>query len=246
MTGQDAVNAASAFDEALGVTGVLLSKLDGDARGGAALSIRAVTGKPIKFAGVGEKLDQIEPFYPDRMASRILGMGDVLSFIEKAEQAIDQKKAEELASRMMENKFTLNDYLDQLEAIQGMGSLSEIASMMPGIDAKALEDADPDDSAVRRTKAIIQSMTMKERENPDILNASRKRRIAAGAGVAVVDVNRVVKQYDAMQQMMKQMNGATRRQMRKQQKKNKKKGGNSQAMPAGNPGFLGGLGKLFK
>ena len=147
---------------------------------------------------------------------------------------------------MMENKFTLNDYLDQLEAIQGMGSLSEIASMMPGIDAKALEDADPDDSAVRRTKAIIQSMTMKERENPDILNASRKRRIAAGAGVAVVDVNRVVKQYDAMQQMMKQMNGATRRQMRKQQKKNKKKGGNSQAMPAGNPGFLGGLGKLFK
>ena len=246
MTGQDAVNAASAFDEALGVTGVLLSKLDGDARGGAALSIRAVTGKPIKFAGVGEKLDQIEPFYPDRMASRILGMGDVLSFIEKAEQAIDQKKAEELASRMMENKFTLNDYLDQLEAIQGMGSLSEIASMMPGIDAKALEDADPDDSAVRRTKAIIQSMTMKERENPDILNASRKRRIAAGAGVAVVDVNRVVKQYDAMQQMMKQMNGASRRQMRKQQKKNKKKGGNSQAMPAGNPGFLGGLGKLFK
>ena len=246
MTGQDAVNAASAFDEALGVTGVLLSKLDGDARGGAALSIRAVTGKPIKFAGVGEKLDQIEPFSPDRMASRILGMGDVLSFIEKAEQAIDQKKAEELASRMMENKFTLNDYLDQLEAIQGMGSLSEIASMMPGIDAKALEDADPDDSAVRRTKAIIQSMTMKERENPDILNASRKRRIAAGAGVAVVDVNRVVKQYDAMQQMMKQMNGATRRQMRKQQKKNKKKGGNSQAMPAGNPGFLGGLGKLFK
>ena len=246
MTGQDAVNAASAFDEALGVTGVLLSKLDGDARGGAALSIRAVTGKPIKFAGVGEKLDQIEPFYPDRMASRILGMGDVLSFIEKAEQAIDQKKAEELASRMMENKFTLNDYLDQLEAIQGMGSLSEIASMMPGIDAKALEDADPDDSAVRRTKAIIQSMTMKERENPDILNASRKRRIAAGAGVAVVDVNRVVKQYDAMQQMMKQMNGATRRQMRKQQKKNKKKGGTSQAMPAGNPGFLGGLGKLFK
>ena len=246
MTGQDAVNAASAFDEALGVTGVLLSKLDGDARGGAALSIRAVTGKPIKFVGMGEKLDQIEPFYPDRMASRILGMGDVLSFIEKAEQAIDQKKAEELASRMMENKFTLNDYLDQLEAIQGMGSLSEIASMMPGIDAKALEDADPDDSAVRRTKAIIQSMTMKERENPDILNASRKRRIAAGAGVAVVDVNRVVKQYDAMQQMMKQMNGATRRQMRKQQKKNKKKGGNSQAMPAGNPGFLGGLGKLFK
>ena len=245
MTGQDAVNAASAFDEALGVTGVLLSKLDGDARGGAALSIRAVTGKPIKFAGVGEKLDQIEPFYPDRMAGRILGMGDVLSFIEKAEQAIDQKKAEELAQRMMENKFTLNDYLEQLEAIQGMGSLSDIASMMPGIDAKALEDADPDDSVMRRTKAIIQSMTMKERENPGILNASRKRRIAAGAGVGVVDVNRVIKQYDAMQLMMKQMNGAGKRQMKKQMKKNKKNGGNG-AAPMPTKGLFGGLGNLFK
>ena len=241
MTGQDAVNAATAFDEALGVTGVLLSKLDGDARGGAALSIRAVTGKPIKFAGVGEKLDQIEPFYPDRMASRILGMGDVLSLIEKAEHAMDQKQAEELAQRMLENKFTLNDYLTQLEAIQGMGSLSDIAAMMPGIDAKALEDADPDDSAMRRTKAIIQSMTMKERENPSLLNASRKRRIAAGAGVNVVDVNRVIKQYDAMQQMMKQMTGAGKRQMRRQMKKNQRSGGNAPQMPPPKKGLFGGL-----
>ena len=256
MTGQDAVNAATAFDEALGVTGVLLSKLDGDARGGAALSIRAVTGKPIKFAGVGEKLDQIEPFYPDRMASRILGMGDVLSFIERAEQAIDQKKAEEMAQRLMENKFTLNDYLDQLETVMGMGSLSEIASMMPGIDAKALENADPNDSVMRRTKAIIQSMTMKERENPEILNASRKRRIARGAGVSVVDVNRVLKQYETMQQMMKQMNGAGKRQMKKMnkqmkkanQKKGKKGGKNQPQQPQGLqlPKGFAGLGNLFK
>ena len=245
MTGQDAVNAASAFDEALGVTGVLLSKLDGDARGGAALSIRAVTGKPIKFAGVGEKLDQIEPFYPDRMAGRILGMGDVLSLIEKAEQVMDEKKAEQLAQRMLENKFTLTDYLDQLEAIQGMGSLADIAAMMPGIDAKALEEADPNDSVMRRTKAIIQSMTHQERENPNLLNASRKRRIAAGAGVAVVDVNRVIKQYDTMQQMMKQMNGAGKRQMKKQMKKAKKNGGVPGQMPPVMP--KGGMfGKLFK
>ena len=253
MTGQDAVNAASAFDNALGVTGVLLSKLDGDARGGAALSIRAVTGKPIKFAGVGEKLDQIEPFYPDRMASRILGMGDVLSFIERAEQAIDQKKAEEMAQRLMENKFTLTDYLDQLDTVMGMGSLSELASMMPGIDAKALENADPNDSVMRRTKAIIQSMTVKERENPEILNASRKRRIARGAGVSVVDVNRVLKQYETMQQMMKQMNGMGKRQMKKMTKQAKKskqkqgKKGGKQAQPQMQlPKGLAGLGNLFK
>ena len=253
MTGQDAVNAASAFDNALGVTGVLLSKLDGDARGGAALSIRAVTGKPIKFAGVGEKLDQIEPFYPDRMASRILGMGDVLSFIERAEQAIDQKKAEEMAQRLMENKFTLTDYLDQLDTVMGMGSLTELASMMPGIDAKALENADPNDSVMRRTKAIIQSMTVKERENPEILNASRKRRIARGAGVSVVDVNRVLKQYETMQQMMKQMNGMGKRQMKKMTKQAKKskqkqgKKGGKQAQPQMQlPKGLAGLGNLFK
>ena len=253
MTGQDAVNAASAFDSALGVTGVLLSKLDGDARGGAALSIRAVTGKPIKFAGVGEKLDQIEPFYPERMASRILGMGDVLSFIERAEQAIDQKKAEEMAQRLMENKFTLTDYLDQLDTVMGMGSLSELASMMPGIDAKALENADPNDSVMRRTKAIIQSMTVKERENPEILNAGRKRRIARGAGVSVVDVNRVLKQYETMQQMMKQMNGMGKRQMKKMTKQAKKskqkqgKKGGKQAQPQMQlPKGLAGLGNLFK
>lgn len=245
MTGQDAVNAASAFDEALGVTGVLLSKLDGDARGGAALSIRAVTGKPIKFAGMGEKLDQIEPFYPDRMAGRILGMGDVLSLIEKAEQAMDEKKAEQLAQRMLENKFTLTDYLDQLEAIQGMGSLADIAAMMPGIDAKALENADPNDSVMRRTKAIIQSMTHQERENPGLLNASRKRRIASGAGVAAVDVNRVLKQYDTMQQMMKQMNGAGKRQMKKQMKKARKNGGVQPGVPMV-PGKGSPFGKLFK
>ena len=245
MTGQDAVNAASAFDEALGVTGVLLSKLDGDARGGAALSIRAVTGKPIKFAGMGEKLDQIEPFYPDRMAGRILGMGDVLSLIEKAEQAMDEKKAEQLAQRMLENKFTLTDYLDQLEAIQGMGSLADIAAMMPGIDAKALENADPNDSVMRRTKAIIQSMTHQERENPGLLNASRKRRIASGAGVAVVDVNRVLKQYDTMQQMMKQMNGAGKRQMKKQMTKARKNGGVQPGVPMV-PGKGSPFGKLFK
>ena len=245
MTGQDAVNAASAFDEALGVTGVLLSKLDGDARGGAALSIRAVTGKPIKVAGMGEKLDQIEPFYPDRMAGRILGMGDVLSLIEKAEQAMDEKKAEQLAQRMLENKFTLTDYLDQLEAIQGMGSLADIAAMMPGIDAKALENADPNDSVMRRTKAIIQSMTHQERENPGLLNASRKRRIASGAGVAVVDVNRVLKQYDTMQQMMKQMNGAGKRQMKKQMKKARKNGGVQPGVPMV-PGKGSPFGKLFK
>ena len=245
MTGQDAVNAASAFDEALGVTGVLLSKLDGDARGGAALSIRAVTGKPIKFAGMGEKLDQIEPFYPDRMAGRILGMGDVLSLIEKAEQVMDEKKAEQLAQRMLENKFTLTDYLDQLEAIQGMGSLADIAAMMPGIDAKALEEADPNDSVMRRTKAIIQSMTHQERENPNLLNASRKRRIAAGAGVAVVDVNRDITQYATRPQMMTQMTGAGTRQMKKQMKKAKKNGGVPGQMPPVMP--KGGMfGKLFK
>jgi signal recognition particle subunit SRP54 len=190
------------------------------------------------------------------MASRILGMGDVLSFIERAEQAIDQKKAEEMAQRLMENKFTLSDYLDQLETVMGMGSLSEIASMMPGIDAKALENADPNDSVMRRTKAIIQSMTMKERENPEILNASRKRRIARGAGVSVVDVNRVLKQYETMQQMMKQMNGAGKRQMKKMnkqmkkanQKKGKKGGKNQSQQPQGLqlPKGLAGLGNLFK
>ncbi len=205
MTGQDAVNAATAFNDALGIDGIMLTKLDGDARGGAALSIRAVTGKPVKFAGVGEKLDQIEVFHPDRMASRILGMGDVLTLIEKAEASYDEKKAKEIAEKLKKNKFTLSDYYDQLIQLKSMGSLSDIAGMIPGVDAKALAGASLDDKMLLRTEAIIQSMTKYERENPDVLNSSRKKRIAAGSGTQVVDVNRLLKQFDMMQQMTKQM-----------------------------------------
>ena len=174
MTGQDAVNAAAAFDEALGITGVMLTKLDGDARGGAALSVKAVTGKPIKFVGTGEKLDQIEVFHPDRMASRILGMGDVLTLIEKAEANIDQKKAEELAQRLKDNKFTLTDYLEQLNSLKGMGSLEELAGMIPGLDPRALKGASVDEKAMARTEAIILSMTPHERENPSVWAAAGK------------------------------------------------------------------------
>ena len=207
MTGQDAVNAAQTFNEYLDIDGVILSKLDGDARGGAALSVKAVTGKPIKFIGVGEKLDQIEPFHPGRMASRILGMGDVLTLIEKAEAAFDQKKAEELEKKLRTNKFTLADFYDQLVQIKGMGSLEDIAGMMPGMNAGALKGAAIDEKAVSRTEAIIQSMTPYERENPAILNHSRKRRIASGSGVKVEDINRLLKQFDMMNQMMKQFSG---------------------------------------
>ena len=207
MTGQDAVNAASSFDEQLGVTGVMLTKLDGDARGGAALSVRAVTGKPIKFAGTGEKLDAIEVFHPDRMASRILGMGDMLTLIEKAEAAVDEKKALALAEKLKKNRFTLTDYLDQLHSLKDMGSLEDIAGMIPGLDSRALQGAKVDEKAMAHTEAIILSMTPQERENPSILNASRKRRIAAGAGLAVVDVNRLLKQYEMMQTMAKQFSG---------------------------------------
>ena len=205
MIGQDAVNAAKTFDEALDITGVMLTKLDGDARGGAALSIKAVTGKPIKFVGVGEKLDQVELFYPDRMASRILGMGDVLSLIEKAQQTFDAKKAAELEQKLRKNKFTLADFYDQLVQIKGMGSLSDIAGMLPGMNAKALEGASVDENALARTEAIILSMTPAERENPSLLNNSRKKRIAAGSGTQVVDINRLLKQFDMMQQLTKQM-----------------------------------------
>ena len=208
MTGQDAVNAASAFDEALGIDGIFLTKLDGDARGGAALSVRAVTGKPIKFVGMGEKLDAVELFHPDRMASRILGMGDVLTLIEKAEQSFDQKKAEEMAAKLKANKFTLSDYYDQLISLKSMGSLSDLAGMIPGVDAKALSGAKIDEGAMSRTEAIIQSMTPYEKENPGVLNSSRKRRIAAGSGTTVVDVNRLLKQFDTMQVMAKQFSGA--------------------------------------
>ena len=207
MTGQDAVSAAKTFDEYLDITGVMLSKLDGDARGGAALSIKAVTGKPIKFIGTGEKLDQIEPFHPGRMASRILGMGDMLTLIEKAEAAFDAKKAAELEQKLKSNKFTLSDFYDQLSQLKNMGSLDEIAAMMPGMNAGALKGAQVDEKAMGRTAAIIQSMTPYERENPSVLNSSRKRRIALGAGVKVEDINKLLKQFDMMNQMMKQFSG---------------------------------------
>ena len=211
MTGQDAVNAAMAFDEALGITGVMLTKLDGDARGGAALSVRAVTGKPIKFVGLGEKLDNIEPFHPERMASRILGMGDVLTLIEKAEQNFDEKKAIQMAERLKQNKFDFSDYLAQLEQLKSMGNIKDIAAMIPGIDSKALKNMNVDEKAFARTEAIIKSMTLKERENPALLNGSRKRRIAAGSGTDVVEVNRLIKQFDMMKTMTKQMTAGGKR-----------------------------------
>lgn len=207
MTGQDAVNAAQTFNEYLDIDGVMLSKLDGDARGGAALSVKAVTGKPIKFIGTGEKLDQIEPFHPGRMASRILGMGDVLTLIEKAEAAFDAKKAAELEQKLKSNKFTLADFYDQLVQLKGMGSLQDIAGMMPGMNAGSLKNAQLDEKAISRTEAIIQSMTPYERENPSVLNHSRKRRIAAGAGVKVEQINQLLKQFDMMNQMVKQFSG---------------------------------------
>ncbi len=207
MTGQDAVNAASAFNEMLDIDGVMLSKLDGDARGGAALSVRAVTGKPIQFIGTGEKLDQIEPFHPGRMASRILGMGDVLTLIEKAEQAFDQKKAAELEQKLKTNKFTLADFYDQLVQLKNMGNLQDVLGMMPGVNASALQNAKVDEKAMAHIEAIILSMTPYERENPSCLNHSRKRRIAAGAGVKVEEINRLLKQFEAMQQMMRQFSG---------------------------------------
>lgn len=207
MTGQDAVNAAGAFDEALGIDGVVLTKLDGDARGGAALSIKAATGKPIKFVGTGEKLDMIEPFHPDRMASRILGMGDMLSFIEKAQQTYDEKQAKKLEEKLKKNSFTLSDYYDQLQQIKGMGDLSQLAGMMPGNLGSKLQGATIDEKAMAHTEAIILSMTPEERENPQILGANRKKRIAAGCGLEVVDVNRLLKQFEGMQQIIKQVAG---------------------------------------
>ncbi len=222
MTGQDAVNTAEAFNNALDITGVMLTKLDGDARGGAALSVRAVTGKPIKFAGVGEKLDAIEPFYPDRMASRILGMGHVLTLTEKAEQNLDAKKAAELEEHLRKNRFTLTDFLDQMGQLKRMGSMTDLLAMIPGMDAGALKNVTIDEKAMPRMEAIILSMTPKERENPSILQASRKRRIAAGCGQRVEDVNRLLKQFEQMQKMLKQMNSP---QMRKMMKRGGRKAG---------------------
>ena len=205
MTGQDAVNAAQSFNEWLDIDSVMLSKLDGDARGGAALSVKAITGKPIKFAGMGEKLEDIEQFHPDRMASRILGMGDMLSLIEKAEKAFDAKKAEELEQRLKSNKFTLQDFYDQLVQLKSMGSMQELLAQIPG--GAGLKNVQIDDKAMARQEAIILSMTPKERENPNIIAASRKKRIAAGSGTKVEDVNRLLKSFEQMQKMIKQFSG---------------------------------------
>ena len=214
MTGQDAVNVAKTFDDALGIDGVVLTKLDGDTRGGAALSIRAVTGKPIKFIGLGEKLGDLDVFHPDRMASRILGMGDVLSLIEKAEMALDHKKAEELEQKLKQNKFDLNDLMDQLEQIKRMGSIKDMLSMIPGV-GKQIKDVEIDEGQFDKIKAIIQSMTAQEREKPEIINPSRKRRIAAGCGQDVEAVNKLLAQHKNMQKMFKQMNSAGKKRRRR-------------------------------
>ncbi len=205
MLGQDAVNVADTFNKQLDITGVILTKLDGDTRGGAALSVRHVTGKPIKFVGTGEKLDTIEPFHPDRMASRILGMGDMLTLIEKAEQAYDEKKAMELEQKIRSSSFTLEDYLEQFQQIKGMGSMEQIAAMLPGVKPGALKDAQIDEKAMAHMEAIIYSMTPKERQKPDIINSSRKKRIAAGSGRSVEEVNRLLKQYEQTSKLMKQL-----------------------------------------
>ena len=205
MTGQDAVNIAEAFNNRLDITGVILSKLDSDTRGGAALSIRYVTGKPIKFIGIGEKLDAIEPFYPERMASRILGMGDVLTLIEKAQQTFDDKKAAELEKKLRENTFTLNDYLEQFRQIKNMGDIEQIAAMIPGVKPGMLKDAKVDEKAMTHTEAIILAMTAEEREKPNIINGSRRKRIANGSGTTVEEVNKLLRQYDQMNKMIKQL-----------------------------------------
>lgn len=207
MTGQDAVNVAKTFDERLGIDGVILTKCDGDTRGGAALSVRAVTGKPIKFVGMGERLDQLEAFYPDRMASRILGMGDVVTLIEKAQSTVDEKKAQQLAQKLKKNSFTLTDLLDQMKQIQGMGPLGQVLGMIPGVKIND-EDAQRGEKELKRMEAIIFSMTPAEREKPSIIDPKRKRRIASGSGTRVEDVNRILRQFEQMQKMMKRLNGA--------------------------------------
>ena len=208
MTGQDAVNAAQGFHDALGVDGIIMTKLDGDTRGGAALSVRAVTGRPIKFTGVGEKIEALEPFYPDRMASRILGMGDMMSLIEKAQQTFDEEKAAELEKRLSKNQFTLEDYLDQMGQIRGMGGLGKLMDMLPGAAGKITDDQiSAGEKEFRSMEAIILSMTPEERKDPTILNASRRKRIAAGAGTTVAKVNSLIKKYDETKKLMKQMTG---------------------------------------
>lgn len=208
MTGQDAVTVATAFNEKLDVSGVILTKLDGDTRGGAALSIRAVTGKPIKLCGIGEKMGDIEPFYPDRMASRILGMGDVLTLIEKAQSAVSEEEMKKLEKKLRESSFTLDDFLTQFEQLGKMGNISDLMAMVPGLSGKMkISDADIDESRIARFKAIIRSMTMYEREHPEIIKASRRKRIAAGSGTSIQDVNQLLKQFDQTKDMMKMMKG---------------------------------------
>jgi signal recognition particle subunit SRP54 len=218
MTGQDAVNVAENFNEKLGIDGVILTKLDGDTRGGAALSVKAVTGKPIKFAGMGEKMEELEPFYPDRMASRILGMGDMLSLIEKAQANMDEKKAMELEKKMRTQSFTFEDFLDQLQQMKKMGPLSSLLEMIPGMNSAKMKGLQVDDKEMGRTEAIIHSMTKKERVNPDIINASRRKRIAAGSGTSIQEVNKLLKNFEQTKKMMKQFAG-----MEKDIKKGKKK-----------------------
>lgn len=212
MTGQDAVTVAQKFNETLEIDGVILTKLDGDTRGGAALSVKAVTGKPIKFIGTGEKLDDLEPFHPDRMASRILGMGDVLTLIEKAQVSVDQKQAAQLEQKFRQNSFTLSDLLEQMKQLQGMGPLGQVLGMLPGVKIKD-EDAEKGEKDLKRTEAIINSMTLAEREKPSMINPSRKRRIAAGSGTKVEDVNRLLRQFEQMQKMLKQFNTPKMRKM---------------------------------
>lgn len=210
MTGQDAVNVAETFNSMLDITGVVMTKMDGDTRGGAALSVKYITGKPIKYIGTGEKLDAIEPFYPDRMASRILGMGDMLSLIEKAQKTFDEKKAAELEEKLRKSKFTLTDYLDQFAQLKNMGSLESLMGMIPGMKPSAVKDAKIDERAIDRMQAIILSMTPQEREKPEIINSSRKKRIATGAGTTVEEVNRLLKQFEQTNKLMKQMSNGKR------------------------------------
>ncbi len=222
MTGQDAVNVAESFNEQLELTGVILTKLDGDTRGGAALSVKAVTGKPIKFAGMGEKLDALEPFHPDRMASRILGMGDVLSLIEKAQEAVDEEKAREMERQMRQGEFTFDMFLESMQQMRKLGPLEDILGMLPGMNKlKGIKDLRIDEKQIARTEAIVKSMTKAERQNPDLLNASRRRRIAAGSGTTIQEENRFIKQFEEMKKMMKQFSGMADR----MKKKGKKKGG---------------------
>ena len=229
MTGQDAVNVAESFDGTLGIDGVILTKLDGDTRGGAALSVLAVTGKPVKFAGIGEKMEDLEPFHPERMASRILGMGDVLTLIEKAQVTMDEKKTGEMIQKLKENSFDMNDLLDQMRQIKKMGPLKQVMSMLPGVGDK-LKDVDVDDRQLVRIEAMITSMTDEERSNPKIINPSRKKRIASGSGMKVEDVNRLLKQFEMMQKMMKQFGGGGKG------KKKRRKG-----FPMMPPGMGGGM-----